>query len=204
MEKSMDEPRPRERRRQRVRRAFVDAARKIAAQQGPEGLSLRGVAHEMDYSHAALYEYFQSREELLGAVIYEGLCELRSALAAVSEERPAGERLRDMGLAYIEFARQSPEIFELVFTRNRAQRRRVADTRGTDNPYGLFRAGIVALVPKASAAAVDRAAYTFWALVHGLAMLEITFLRGFEADFEKARRVSIEQFVKTLPRTLQE
>lgn len=200
----MEEIRPRDRRRQRVRRAFVDAARKIAAEQGPEKLSLRGVARESDYSHAALYEYFRSREELLGAVIYEGFGELISNLAAVSEDRPASEHLQEMGFAYIEFARQSPEIFELLFTRNRAQRQHVSDVRGTDTPYGLLRSGVAALVPDASEEAVDRAAYSFWALVHGLAMLEITFLSGFEADFDQARRVSIEQFVKTLPRSVQE
>ncbi len=195
----MEDIRPRDRRRQRVRRAFVDAARKIAAEQGPEKLSLRGVARESDYSHAALYEYFRSREELLGAVIYEGFGELISALAAIREDRPPSEHLQEMGLAYIEFARQSPELFELLFTRNRAQRRHVNEARGADTPYGRLRSGVAALIPDASADVVDRAAYSFWALVHGHAMLEITFLSGFEADFDRARRVSIEQFVKTLP-----
>lgn len=195
----MAEIKPRDRRRQRVRRAFVETARKIAAEQGPEKLSLRGVARESDYSHAALYEYFRSREELLGAVIYEGFGELISALAATRNDLSPSDQLQEMGLAYIAFARQSPEIFELLFTRNRAQRRHVSETRGTDTPYGLLRAGVAALIPDASEAIVDRAAYSFWALVHGQAMLEITFLSGFEADFDRARRVSIEQFVKTLP-----
>lgn len=200
----MTDKRPRDRRRERVRRSFVDAARKIEAEQGPEKLSLRGVARESDYSHAALYEYFQSREALLGAVIYDGFRELMSKLAAVGEAGSPSERLRDMGLTYVEFARQSPEIFELLFTRNRAQRRQVSETRDADTPYGLLRAGIVALVPDASQTSVDRAAYSFWALVHGLAMLEITFLSGFEADFGRARRVSIEQFVNHLPQSIKE
>ena len=200
----MEEIRPRDRRRQRVRRAFVDAARKIASEQGPEQLSLRGVARQSDYSHAALYEYFRSREELLGAVIYEGFAELMSTLAAVSKDRSPSERLQEMGLAYVEFARQSPEIFELLFTRNRAQRRQVSETRGTDTPYGLLRSGVALLLRDATEEVVDRAAFSFWALVHGLAMLEITFLSGFEADFDRAQRVSIEQFVKTLPRSVKE
>src|SRR5262249_49112593 len=145
MENNMADTRPRERRRQRVRRAFVDAARKIAAEQGPEGLFLRGGAQKNDYSHAAPYEYFQKPEELLGVVIYEGVCELHATLAAVSANRPPGERLRDMGLAYIAFARRAPEIFELIFTRTRAPRRRVADTRGTDTLYGLLRTSVAAL-----------------------------------------------------------
>jgi AcrR family transcriptional regulator len=200
----MENLKPRDRRRQRVRRTFVDAARQIAAEQGPEKLSLREVARVSDYSHAALYEYFQSREDLLGAVIYEGFGELMSHLAAVSDDRPARERLQDMGRAYIEFARQSPEIFELLFTRNRAQRQQVSEVRGTDTPYGLLRSGVAALVPDASEDAIDRAAYSFWALVHGFAMLEISFLSGFEADFDRAHSVSIAQFVETLQRSLEE
>ncbi len=195
--------RPRDRRRQRVRHTFVEAARQIAAEQGPEKLSLRGVARASDYSHAAVYEYFKSREELLGAVIYQGFGELMSALAAVRSASPPSERLVAMGLAYIDFARQSPEIFELLFTRNRAQRRQVSETRGADTPYGLLRAAIAAVVPGAPERAIDGAAYHFWALVHGLAMLEITFLRGFEADFDRARLSSIEQFVTSLPQMIE-
>ncbi|PON14003.1 hypothetical protein C2W62_31355 [Candidatus Entotheonella serta] len=187
-----------------MRRTFVEAARQIAAKQGPEKLSLRGVARASDYSHAAVYEYFKSREELLGAVIYEGFGELMAALAAVNAALGVRERLVHMGLAYIDFARQSPEIFELLFTRNRAQRRHVGETRGTDKPYGLLRAAIAAVVPEASERAFDGAAYHFWALVHGLAMLEITFLRGFEADFDRARLTSIDQFVKSLPQFVEE
>lgn len=198
------EEKPRDRRRQRVRHTFVEAARQIAAEQGPEKLSLRGVARASDYSHAAVYEYFKSREELLGAVIYQGFGELISALADVSADRPPRERLIDMGLVYIDFARQSPEVFELLFTRNRAQRRQVGETRGTDTPYGLLRAGIAAVIPDAPESAVAVAAYHFWAFVHGLAMLEITFLRGFEADFDRARRTGIEQFVKHLPQSVEE
>lgn len=195
----MQETKPKDRRRQRVRRAFVDAARQIAAKQGPEKLSLRGVARASDYSHAALYEYFQSREDLLGAVIYEGFGELLATLGAVSDDGPASERLQAMGHAYIAFARQSPEVFELLFTRNRAQRQRTSEVRGTDTPYGLLRSGVAALLPNTSEEIIDRAAYSFWALVHGLAMLDITFLRGFEADFDRAQRVSMAQFVKALP-----
>ncbi|ETX05333.1 MAG: hypothetical protein ETSY2_23585, partial [Candidatus Entotheonella gemina] len=90
---------PRARRRQRVRRAFLDAARRMVVEQGPAALSLREVARQADYSPAALYEYFESRNALLAALIQEGFDELKQDLLAVSAELTPRERLKRMGLA---------------------------------------------------------------------------------------------------------
>ena len=108
--------RPQTRRRQRVRQAFLDAARHLVVQNGPAGLSLREVARQTDYSPAALYEYFENRDALLEALITEGFEQLRQTFDAVPEALPPRPRLIALGLAYIDFARQRPETFELLFT----------------------------------------------------------------------------------------
>ena len=62
---------PAERRRQRVRDAILTAAERLFAQEGPEALSIRRLADEIDYSPAAIYKYFESKDALLH-VLKEG------------------------------------------------------------------------------------------------------------------------------------
>ena len=59
---------PRRRRHSKSQQVILDAAAKLIVQHGNEKLSLREVACQADYSPAALYEYFRSKEEILIAL----------------------------------------------------------------------------------------------------------------------------------------
>jgi AcrR family transcriptional regulator len=75
-------------RRDRVRAATVteikDTARQILVAEGPDGLSLRAIAREMGMTAPALYRYFPSREELIGALIADLYDELTATLSAAA------------------------------------------------------------------------------------------------------------------------
>ncbi len=189
---------PRTRRRQRARQAFLDAARHMVVTYGPAGLSLREVARQTDYSPAALYEYFDSREALLAALIHEGFDELKQAFVSVPAALPPRERLAALGLAYIEFARQRPETFALLFTQHTTRHTQLSEVQHGENFYAVFRAAVVAILAKAPARQIDYATYSFWALVHGLAMLQITFLQHFDANFPHLDPAIIATFITGL------
>ena len=55
-----------------LRRALVDAARRLLEAEGPTALSLRAVAREAGVSPAAPYHHFKDKAELLDAVAHEG------------------------------------------------------------------------------------------------------------------------------------
>ncbi len=84
-------------RRDRVRAATVteikDTARRILVAEGPDGLSLRAIAREMGMTAPALYRYFPSREELIGALIADLYDELTATLstAATTAGAPTGD-----------------------------------------------------------------------------------------------------------------
>ena len=83
--------RHREERRSRSRAAtrasILDAARRVAAHDDARALSLRAVAAEAGYAPAALYGYFQNKDELLLALASEDL----SALTRVLREAGPGK-----------------------------------------------------------------------------------------------------------------
>lgn len=84
-------------RRDRVRAATVteikETARRILVAEGPEGLSLRAIAREMGMTAPALYRYFPSREDLIGALIADLYDELTATLstAATAAEADAAD-----------------------------------------------------------------------------------------------------------------
>jgi AcrR family transcriptional regulator len=97
-------PIPRERRQRDVSRkasriAILDAARRVAARDGARDLSLRGVAAEAGFAPAALYGYFQSKDELLLALAADDL----SSLARVM--RGSGVGLASASAAALELLR---------------------------------------------------------------------------------------------------
>ena len=107
---------PRERRHQKTKRAILQAAQDIIAEKGADGLSLREIAQRIDYSPAGLYEYFNSKDDIIEAVCIAEFEQLSAYLNQVSTELSPIERIVQLGHAYLDFAKNSPEHFLFIFT----------------------------------------------------------------------------------------
>jgi AcrR family transcriptional regulator len=79
-----------QRRRADNRNAIVEAARSVAAREGPGAISLRAVAAEAGYAPASVYEYFRNRGELILALAAEDLGLLARALRDSGTASSAG------------------------------------------------------------------------------------------------------------------
>src|SRR5438093_3859665 len=199
----MNEASPRGRRKDRAREAILQAALELILEKGPDNLSLREVARRSDYSPAGLYEHFKNRDELVEAVAAEGLSRLRAHLGAVSQDLPSRRRLVELGMAYVEFARQNPEHFALIFSYSATGDGLSNEVTSDNSPYGMFlRAATAALTAGKIAGQKDygpaETAYGLWALAHGMAMLQATHLRYSQIDFSAANRYTFEAFVRGL------
>ena len=103
-----------------LRRALVDAGRRLLEREGSAGLSLRAVAREAGVSAAAPYHHFKDRAALLYAVAHEGNVALNDAVRAAFEStEPGQERVVAVGLAYVSFALANPALYELMFETTR-------------------------------------------------------------------------------------
>ena len=97
-------------------RALVDAARRILENEGPAALSLRAVAREAGVSPAAPYHHFKDKGELLEAVAHEGWMALDHALTeARASAKDARERMTGLGVAYVQFARDNPALYRVMY-----------------------------------------------------------------------------------------
>jgi AcrR family transcriptional regulator len=98
-----------------LRRALVDAARRILEAEGPTALSLRAVAREAGVSPAAPYHHFKDKAELLDAVADEGWQMLDAGMAKAKAEAKPRETLTALGIAYVCFARENPALYRVMY-----------------------------------------------------------------------------------------
>src|ERR1044071_9801724 len=99
-----------------LRRALVEAARRLLESEGPTALSLRAVAREAGVSPAAPYHHFKDKCELIDAVAHEGWEELGQAIAKARATAPsAREALTNIGVAYVCFARDNPALYRVMY-----------------------------------------------------------------------------------------
>src|SRR5271156_6369771 len=108
-----------ERDREAVRRAILDAARELFVSEGYGNVSIRKIAERIEYSPAAIYSYFPSKDDIFFALAEEGFQLLGDAPDARAAERldrlSPLDRLYAMFWRLYEFSREHPQYFALMF-----------------------------------------------------------------------------------------
>ena len=194
---------PKERRNERSRQGILRAALELIAVHGVANVSLREIARCSDYSPAALYEYFESKEAIIAAVAEQGFARLSSYLSAAQQESEPCQRLVEICQAYIRFARDYPAYFQLILTQLSSQRPSLATPVSGSSPYGILQQAVQDAIAAGCISirenyGLEEIAYSLWALAHGMATLQATHLRDFAADFSATDRRALEIFVAAL------
>src|SRR5829696_1177449 len=106
-----------EREREATARAILDAARELFVAEGYQEVSIRKIAEKIEYSPAAIYSYFASKDDIFFALAEEGFRLLFSYGASPRPSAPGDplDTLRAMFWRYYEFSREHPEYFALMF-----------------------------------------------------------------------------------------
>ena len=166
-----------------VRDGLVAAGVELARNGGPDAVVLREATRMVGVVPNAAYRHFADHDELLAAVCVASMHELAARMAAgVARVRgPHGDasaarrRLRAVGTAYFEFARDEPGLFATAFAVPRQHGYGVVSGEPGDGrlPLDQLRTVLDELV---DAGVLDRRRregieYPIWATVHGLAVL---------------------------------
>jgi AcrR family transcriptional regulator len=96
------------------REAIVEAARDLIVAGGLEALSLRRLAAQLGVTAPALYAHVRDKQDLLRALAEGEFDKLVARFDAVTEPDPVA-RIRAHGRAYVEHARENPELFRVMF-----------------------------------------------------------------------------------------
>jgi len=106
-----------------VRDGLVAAGLELARAGGPDAAVLREAARMVGVVPNAAYRHFADRDELLAALCTAAMRELAARMAAgvgrvrgkYGDAAAARRRLRAIGRAYLEFAREEPGLFATAF-----------------------------------------------------------------------------------------
>jgi AcrR family transcriptional regulator len=163
-----------------LRRALVDAARRLLETEGPSALSLRAVAREAGVSPAAPYHHFKDKGELLDAVAHEGWVMLDQAMAEAKGRAEDREKLTALGIAYVCFARDNPALYRVMYDAARDKEALPMELKaGEDSAYCKVRDTMIELGADPSAATdLELATVAAWCAAHGLA--EMAGFKQFE------------------------
>src|SRR5262245_48591622 len=166
-----------------VRGGLIAAGLELARSGGPDAVVLREAARLVGVVPNAAYRHFADRDELLAAVCTAAMREFAARMAAAvarvrgryGDPAAARRRLRAIGRAYLEFAREEPGLFATAFAvpRQHGYDARADGTGQDPMPLDQLRA----VLDELAAAGVldqrrrDGIEYPIWSMVHGLAVL---------------------------------
>lgn len=95
---------------------ILDAARKVFETDGLDGASLRAIAAASDYTPAALYFHFESKEAIYAEVLLASLANLGHAVGrAILHAKEPADQFRTAAMAFFRYYADNPRDLDLGF-----------------------------------------------------------------------------------------
>ncbi len=187
-----------------MRLMILETAQKVFIEEGFEKASIRAIAERIEYSPATIYLYFKDKNELFFAVHELGFDKLLQEMEAVIEGiSDPFEELRRRGYAYMKFAFENPEMYDLMFIQNAPMDtlKKEENWRSGHKCFMLLcetiRRGIESNQLKFNN--IEVASMSIWSFMHGMVSLRIrNRFREFneESDIDQLMRDSLEQMIE--------
>ena len=100
-----------------LQRRILDTARRLLISDGYARLSMRKIAREIGYSATTIYLHFKNKDQLVHALIEEGVSRLHRRLLSRSNQNGEGvrKRLRNLCSEYVVFGLDNPEYYEIMY-----------------------------------------------------------------------------------------
>lgn len=182
-----------DRERQAVTAAILDAARELFLVEGYANVSIRKIAERIEYSPAAIYSYYASKDDIFLALANEGFHRLAAkVLTAIGTGDPL-EDVRACWWAFYEFAKEEPEYFLLMFV-DRSVPRITQEWEGFEFLQKLLSNGVMAVQKAIDAGAFpatlnpNAAMHMLWASMIGPAVVGIRHRLASGEDYDALAR----------------
>jgi AcrR family transcriptional regulator len=101
---------------EKLQNRIFGAAAAVFLERGYEGFSMRQIAERIGYSATTIYGYYDSKDDLLYAMVQEGFRRFGDQLtkAAARAKKPR-DRLKAVCAAYVDFGLKNPVYYQLMF-----------------------------------------------------------------------------------------
>jgi len=148
---------------------------KLFVEEGFQNVSLRRIAENIEYSPATIYLYFKDKNDILFALHTVSFDELYKFQQQVQKIKDPAKRLRKHGEAYIKFALENPEMYNLMFIM-RSPVKQIGETEKWNvglRSYELFKKDVSEAMKAGflKKEDIDIATFTLWSQAHGIVSL---------------------------------
>lgn len=166
------------------REDMLKGALDLVREQGWGSINARNLASRLGCSTQPIFSHFATMEDLKAEVFHEAEQLYNRAMWAGLQA--SGEDFLGMGMAYIDFARTEPQLFQLLFMSSSIVQGDLAGIAGTTEGDDQ----VIAFLSSKTGLSLNEAQKlytTLWFAVHGIASLLAT--NGCKIDEQEARSV---------------
>lgn len=167
-----------ERQKEELKGKILQAAKELFMERGIEATSIRTIAERIEYSPTTIYLYFKDKDDVFRALHHEGFILLNRYFRPLENVSDPFERLKAVARAYINFAIENGEFYDLMFiirspldSITKSEEDWVEGKRS----FGFLINTMSACIEKGYFKGMDPEllAFTCWSMVHGVCSLEI-------------------------------
>ena len=182
---------PRERRtreRETTKSRILDAAREMFVQDGVEAVTMREIAKRIEYTPTAIYHHFRDKQALIEELCVLDFRSLAQAFQKIGRIEDSVERLRRIGLAYVDYALEHPSHYRFMFMTPKpmlpASSLGVSDDEPGSHAYIVLRDTVAEGISQGRFRPEfddpEELAQVLWSGVHGIVSLQI--VKGGKGD----------------------
>lgn len=167
-----------ERQKEELRNKILQVAKELFMQKGYEETSIRNIAEKIEYSPTTIYLYFKDKDDIFYALHQEGFILLNQYFKPLAHVTEPFERLKAVSRAYITFAIENGEFYDLMFILNSPMKSLECDHtkwEEGDRAFKFLVHTIQECIDKGYFKGMDAeiVAFTCWSMVHGICSLDI-------------------------------
>ena len=167
-----------ERQKEELKGKILQAAKELFMQKGFEDTSIRNIAEKIEYSPTTIYLYFNDKDDIFCELHREGFILLNQYFRPLAHVADPFERLKAINKAYITFALENGEFYDLMFIIRSPMNSITKDDSDWEEGKRAFMF-LVGTINECIAKGYfkdmqpDIVAFTVWSMVHGIVSLEI-------------------------------
>jgi len=167
-----------ERQKEELRGKILEAAKALFIERGFEDTSIRNIAEKIEYSPTTIYLYFKDKDDIFYSLHQEGFVLLNQYLRALQNVPDPFERLKAICKAYITFALENREFYDLMFISRSPMNALTKDDEKWEEgnrAFGALIGTITECIQRGYFTGMDPEilSFTCWSMVHGICSLEI-------------------------------